>query len=161
MPKGFTQEMLKYICDIVEAANKCDAEAAGTASSRLHDLLVADKERAIEDGVPAVFYDEAQKAEMTRALNYGFPTKDLGMQYRVEQAVINGNVDEVLGEVKQEPTSLQRAALYGIMGKSDLALAAAVEGIKELLVGLPSQYQVAGKTSDTICKVVAEASRAL
>ena len=161
MPKGFTPMMLKYICDIADAALHEDSEAARSASGGLYNELVEDKKTATSHGVPDEFYREAQRVEIVRALNAGFPTKRLGIQYTVEQKVSSGDIDGALRDAEQEPNLLQRAALYDTIGRSDLARDAAVKGLTELLTNLPVQYQVAGKTSHTLSQVVTEASRTI
>jgi hypothetical protein len=78
----------------------------------------------------------------------------LGIQYTVEQKVLRGDVDGALRDAEQELNLLQRAALYDMIDRPELAQDAAVKGLKELLVNLPVQYQVAGKPSHTLSQVV-------
>ncbi|HLD86870.1 MAG TPA: hypothetical protein VJB12_02300, partial [Candidatus Nanoarchaeia archaeon] len=100
------------------------------------------------------FYRDAQGVEISRALDSGFPTKDIGLQYLVEQAIANGKPEEALDSIKNEPNHLQRAALFDAIGRPDLARDAAREGVRNLLERMPSQYQVGGKTSPTLASLV-------
>ena len=154
MPKGFTQDMLQYICDLANAAMDNNREAARMAGDRLYDTLSIDQKKAESQGVPADFYRTAQGVEIRRALETGFPTKNLGLQYAVEQAIANGNPGEALDYIGNEPNHLQRAALLDAIGRTDLAEVAARKGIGELLASMPGQYQVGGKTSITLRKLV-------
>ena len=54
MPKGFTQEMLQYICDIATAAMGNNREAARMAGDRLYDALTIDQKQAERLGVPDI-----------------------------------------------------------------------------------------------------------
>ena len=154
MPKGFTQEMLQHICDLANAAMDDNRDAARMAGDRLCDALNKDQKQAESQGVPADFYRTAQGVEIRRALETGFPTKNLGLQYAVDQAIARGEPQKGLASIENEPNLLQRAALYDAIGSADLANDAALKGIRELLTSMPGQYQVGGKTSITLRKLV-------
>src|SRR3989344_5906451 len=109
MPKGFTHEMLNNLVELVRAANSGNKERAQKATDGLYSALVEDRNEAIRTGVPPDFYDTAQEKELIRALQEGFPKKDLGIQYRVESAAYNGgDMAQAAALAANEPNLIQR-----------------------------------------------------
>lgn len=158
MPKGFTHEMLNNFVELVRAANSGNKERAQKATDGLYSALVEDRNEAIGMGVSPDFYDHAQEKELIRALQEGFPKKELGIQYRVESAAYNngGDLAQAAALAANEPNLIQRGVLLGELGKLEEAEKVIRDGVIQMLERLPGMYSTSRGTSQVLGKVVTD-----
>ena len=168
MPKGFTKQQLESIAGMVRAAYGDDGRAYQSHAEQLRAALINERKTVLNSGVPAAYFDSAQKGELVRALNETFPQKDLVGEYhalhgdstlRIERAyslpnpIHRGAVLELLGE-----NNYANIPWYNVLDRWPHCDEAYDEGIKLHLSRIPPQYAIEGKIPNGLVYAVGATS---